>query len=411
MGKRKDHEGTIRQRPNGLWEASVQLDYKRVSLYGRTQAEVLAKLAEAKRANAAGRSPLPDRSSVESFLDTWLGTVKTSTRAKTYESYECVVRRHLKPTLGPIPIAKLNARDVQALVTKLVHKKTAGAGQKSDLSPRTVEYCLLVLRRALNVAVAWNILEKNPAVAVKPPRTTRSARIYLDVAGAQKLLKAAKGDKLEALYTVAMAVGLRKGEALGLRWSDVNLDAGTLVVNNQLQRVHVHKPEDAPKEVKEIKSKLSLTEPKTSTGKRTLELPAFAVEALRAHRSQQDSDAKKAGSKWKTTGYVFTSRVGTPLEPRRVTVRFAALLTKAELPPMRFHDLRHSCATLMLAQGANPRTVMETLGHSRVTLTLDTYSHVMPSVKKEAARMMDEAITGVKPAEAATEGEPAVGSA
>ncbi len=375
MAKRANREGHVRQRQNGLWEARVQLERRRVSLYGKTQAEVLGKLAEAKKAQAEGRSPLPDRSTVGAFLDQWLETVKSSARPKTYESYETTVRLHLKPAIGNLPIVKLTAVDVQAMLTKLSKTRRA-VGKKENrasqpvISARTVEYCLLVLRRALNKAVAWNLVSRNVATVVNPPRVVRETVGSLDQSQAVAFLEHIRGHRLEALYSVALAIGLRRGEALGLRWSDVNLETGTITVRNQLQRVS---------------GKLALVEPKTRQARRAIDLPSFAVKALESHRKRQHVERLAAEETWQETGYVFTTRVGTPIEPRNITRHFGAAIRRAKLPALRFHDLRHTCASLMLAQGVHPRAVMEILGHSRIGLTMDTYSHVLPSVKKETA--------------------------
>jgi integrase len=233
-----------------------------------------------------------------------------------------------------------------------------------------------------------DLIPKNVALKVKPPVVERRHADVIDVKQAGKLLTALKGDRLEALYSVAIAVGLRRGEALGLRWSDVDLKAGTVTVRNQLQRVH---------------GELKLAEPKTSQARRVVDLPAFALEVMKAHRLRQGADREDAGERWKEMGYVFTTSIGTPIEPGNVSRHFAAVLKRAKLPPMRFHDLRHTCATLMLVQGTHPRAVMEILGHSRISLTMDTYSHVLPSVKREAAELMD-GLLGAKPKRTAKRG-------
>jgi integrase len=192
---------------------------------------------------------------------------------------------------------------------------------------------------------------------------------------AQSFLKVVKGDRLEALYSVALAVRLRRGEALALRWEeDVDLDKGTITVRNSLQR---------------IDGKLVLVEPKSERGRRTIALPDFAVKALRQHRARQTEERLLAGKRWQQTGYVFTTTIGTAMDGISVTRRFQRILKNAGLPRQRFHDLRHAAASLLLAQGVNPRVVMEILGHSQISLTLNTYSHVIPSLQRDATRRMD----------------------
>lgn len=384
MAKRANREGLIRKRRDGLWEARVMLDGKCVSLYAKTQKLALDKLDAAKTAHKEGLPPVPAQDTVEQFLVEWLeSTVKPSTRASTYASYRGVVNTHLIPAIGSIQLAKLSPQDVQGLLTRLLNtncivrastKKGAATPEPRKLSARTAEYCILVLRRALNKAVAWRMVPRNVASVVRTPRVAKEEVRFLTPEQARQLLKVVKGHNFEALYSVALAIGLRRGEALGLRWSDVDLDNGTLIVRNQLQR---------------IGGRLGLTEPKTSSARRALALPDFAVKALKAHRARQAKTRLGAGENWKETGYVFTTCVGTPVEPGNITRHFAKALETAKLPPMRFHDLRHTCASLLLAQGQQPRVVMEILGHSRISLTMDTYSHVMPSVKREAANVMD----------------------
>jgi integrase len=203
----------------------------------------------------------------------------------------------------------------------------------------------------------------------------------LEPAQARAFLEAIRGDRLEALYVTALGTGLRQGELLGLSWGDVDLEAGTLRVRQALQR---------------NRSGLVLVEPKSATSHRVVALPAIVVSALRAHRIRQLEERLGAGERWPADPreLVFLSTTGTPLEGVNVTRRFQALLADAGLPRQRFHDLRHACATLLLAQGIAPRVVMETLGHSQISLTMNTYSHVVPSMTRHAAERMDEALAG-----------------
>jgi len=195
---------------------------------------------------------------------------------------------------------------------------------------------------------------------------------------AKKLLDELKDDRLSALYSAALAVGLRQGEALGLRWPDVDLDAGTLAVRNSLQR---------------IDGKLQLVEVKTLKSRRTITLPKVATDALRKHRARQEQERQLAGTRWQEGSFVFTTSIGTPLEGSTVTHRFQAALKTAGLRRIRFHDLRHSCATLLLAQGVHPRVIMEILGHSQIGVTMNLYPHVLPAMRKEVVGQMDAILT------------------
>jgi integrase len=250
---------------------------------------------------------------------------------------------------------------------------------ESGLSPRTVEYLRAVLRQALNRAIKWGYLTRNVAALADGPRVERPEIRPFTPDQARLFLASVRGDRVEALYSVALALGLRQGEALGLLWEDVDLEAGTLAVRHALQRVD---------------GRLQLVEPKTFRSRRNLFMPRVVVEALNAHRKRQLLDRLVAGSRWTEAGLVFTSSIGTPLDGRNVTQRFQAQVERAGLPRQRFHDLRHGCASLLLAQGVSPRVVMETLGHSQIGLTLGTYSHVIPALQRDAADQMERVLTG-----------------
>jgi integrase len=231
-----------------------------------------------------------------------------------------------------------------------------------------------VLRRALNDALRWGLVARNVATLVTPPRGQRYEVRPLDPVQARRFLDAVRGDRLEALYSVALAVGLRQGEALGLQWDDIDLDSAALHVRHALQRVD---------------GRLQLVEPKTARSRRTVILPATVIDALKAHRSRQVAERLTAGSEWVDHKLVFCSPMGRPLDASNVTHTFQRHLIRAGLPRQRFHDLRHACASFLLAQGVSPRVVMEVLGHSQITLTLNTYTHVLPSLSREAAERMN----------------------
>jgi integrase len=229
----------------------------------------------------------------------------------------------------------------------------------------------------LGDALRWGLVGRNAAALAHGPRVQRPELKVFSTEQAQRFLQVIKGERLEAFFCTAVATGLRLGELLGLRWSDVDLDGGSLTVRQALQR-----------QGKEVR----FVEPKSKQSRRRLNLPMFAVSALTHHRDRQVADRRLAGSRWIDTGLVFTSSIGTALDERNVRRSFKEVLRGAELPDLRLHDLRHTTATLLLTQGVHPRVVMETLGHSQVSLTLDTYSHVLPGLQAEAARRLEDAI-------------------
>ncbi len=374
MGKRNAGEGSVFQRSDGRWCAQLDLGWengrrRRRCIYGATAQEVQDALLKVRKDKADGLPVAVERQTVEEFLLDWLeNSVQPSVRAATYRSYEQTVRNHLIPELGRLQLRKLEPQHVRAMLNR---KLAAG------LSPRSVSYLRVVLRAALNQARKWNLVARNPAELVEPPKCERFRIEPLSPEQARALLEAEKDSRLEALYAVALACGLRMGEVLGLRWQDTDLEQGRIAISQALQR--------------QKGRGLVFTETKTDRSRRMIALPAPLVAALRMHRVRQLQERLTAGSRWRDTGLVFTSVVGTPLEPRNLFRSFKASLRKAGLPAVRFHDLRHSAASLMLAQGVPLRVVMEVLGHSSISLTANTYSHVMPSLVQDAT----EKVAGV----------------
>jgi integrase len=306
---------------------------------------------------------------VGEFLEYWLAqSVKPRLRPLTHAGYQVNVRKHIAPTLGNIKLDRLTPQHVQAMLND---RLAAG------FSPKTVRYIHQVLRSALGVARRWEMVDRNVATLVDPPRAKRPQIRPLEPAEARRFLDSVRGDRLEALYSVALALGLRQGEALGLQWKDVDLENRVLKVRHQLQRVD---------------TKLVLVEPKTERSRRTLVIPPTIVEQLREHAKRQLAEKLWAGSKWVDNDLVFANRVGAPLQARRVIEDFHKALEKPGLPRIRFHDLRHSCATLLLVQGVSPRVVMDILGHSEMAMTMDTYSHVVPELRREAADRMESLV-------------------
>ncbi len=376
MAKRGQNEGTICKRDDGRWMAALNLGYKvspdgkrrrdRKYLYGTKRREVAEKLTAALREHQQGMPVATERQSVAQYMTRWLADVaKPSVRPSTYTSYASYVRLHIVPALGHHQLTKLAPQHVQAFLNE---KLAAG------LSPRTVQYLRAILRRAIGQALKWGLVARNVAALVDPPRSRRPGVRPLSPEQARAFLEAVKGDRLEALYSVAVALGLRQGEALGLRWEDLDLAAGTLRVRHSMQRVD---------------GTLTFVDPKTERSRRTIVLPVSIVAALKAHKVRQLEQRLLAGARWQDWGLVFPSTIGTPLDGSNVTHRLRKHLERAGLPRQRFHDLRHCCASLLLAQHVPPRIVMEILGHSQIALTMDTYSHVMPTMQREAADLMD----------------------
>jgi integrase len=335
-------------------------------VYGTTRREVQEKLAAMRRAHDDGLPVGPEKLTLGTYLQEWLeNSARPTIRATTYHSYTKIVQLYIAPDLGHIPLAKLRSPDVQAWMNKRV---------AAGLSPRSVQYAHAVLRRALGQAQKWGMVPRNVATLVSPPRIRRPEAKFLAPEQARVFLESIRGDRLEGLFTVSMLPGLRPGEALGLHWRDVDLEAGTLAVRVSLQRIGGWRQID---------------ELKTDRSRRSIPLPAVALSALRAHRTRQLEERLQAGELWEEHGLVFTNPTGKPMVEETAARHFHQALARAGLPDMRFYDLRHTCASLLLAQGVHMRVVMEILGHSQIAMTMNTYSHVTAQLQRDAANQMD----------------------
>jgi integrase len=369
--RRGHNEGTIGRLPNGKWWARIDLGWvngrrKRKAFYADTRAEVAGLLTKALRLRQQGLPVAFERQTVEQFLGKWLEFKRSSLRPRSYERIEGICRLHIIPAFGKVTLHYVAPQQIQELLTTKL---------KEGLSPQSVKHIRQVLNSALKRALKWQMVGRNSAALTDAPRIEREPVQPLTVAEARRLLQYAAADRLEAVYSVALAIGLRRGETLGIKWEDIDLDAGIIRISRSLQRTE---------------HKLQLLPPKTRQSARAIRLPDVAIKALRKHRARQLEDRLAAGNHWTDIGLCFTTRIGTPLEPRNVSRSFKALLKRADIPESRFHDLRHTAASLLLAQGVHPRVVMEILGHSRISLTMDTYSHVMPAALSDAASRMDD---------------------
>lgn len=308
--------------------------------------------------------------SVAEYLARWYdacsATVKLNTRARWLRGV-----RVWSDLLGHVPLGRLTPLDVQYALGRLP--------QLSDGSRRTY---FSVLRSALDQAVKWGLLPRNPAQGARPPaRSSREVQVW-DEEQAGRFLETARSTRLYALFYTALATGMRLGELLGLTWGDVDLDAGAIQVRRSLATCVDRAGEP------------HWQEPKTAAGRRRVPIGAEALEVLRQHRRGQLEERLRAGPGWCDYGLVFCNRRGGPLFKSNVDRALAACCRKAGVPRIRFHDLRHTHATLLLRQGVHPKVVSERLGHASVRITLDTYSHVLPDTQEEAVRAMERALAG-----------------
>jgi integrase len=357
------------------WVAAIYLGYrdgklKRKWYYGRTRREVSDKLTAELARFRQGIPVVTERQTLKQFLERWLeDCVKPKVRPSTYISYEQQVRVHISPALGHVQLTKLQPQHIQRYMNdKMKPIQVPGEAEPGPgLSAKTVRYHRSILVMALNQALKWNLVGRNVATLVDPPRAERYEIQPIDAEQARTFLEAIKGDRLEALFTVALSLGLRRGEALGLRWQDIDFEARTLRVNHSLARIN---------------GELVLSEVKTKQSRRALDLPDMLAAKLRDHRKRQLEEKIKLGDKWVETGFVFTTSLGTPIDPRNVKRHLDSVLEKAKLQHFRVHDLRHFCASLLLAQAVPLKVVSDILGHSQISITADLYPHVLPAVRR-----------------------------
>jgi integrase len=387
--RRRKGEGSIYQRESdGRWVAAVTGDGgKTKRIYVATAEEAVGKLARARNQQLDHIPFTDERLTVAHWLETWLRNVRPpATAPKTWVTYEYFVRLHLVPRLGHIRLVKLQPQDVRDFLSERLD---------SGLSARTVRHLRATLRAALNQAINDDLIQRNAAGKVDAPEVEpRSMDVYTPEE-ARTLINAARGHRLEALFTAALGLGLRMGECLGLCWPDLDFARRTLTVAHNLQRVKRVRRGDVIRDG-EPKTERLLRQPKGKKIK-PLRLPAAVIKALQQHQERQGAERLLAGNAWKGDGeFVFTSRVGTPLEQRRLHGEFKALCDCAGLRRIRFHDLRHSAASILIAQGVHPKAIQELLRHSSIQLTMDTYGHLFEQMQQETADQMDAVLAVAK---------------
>jgi integrase len=337
--------------------------------------EAERRLAEMVHEIVGGTFFEPTKMSVGEFLDQWFEQTAGGLTARTRERYRSIIGRHLKPALGHHPLAKLKPLHLQSYYTEaLKNGRTDGTGA---LSPASVLKAHHIIHRALRQAVRWQLIARNPADAVEPPRALCTEMRALDSAQTATLLAAAADTRLAMPILLAVSSGMRRGELLGLRWSDVDLVAGTVTVRQTIE---------------ETKAGLTFKGPKTTKSRRVLPIGATTVAALKRHRAEQDELRLGQGSAYREADLVFCLPDGSPWSPSAFSLAFMRLLRKTTLPKIRFHDLRHTHASQLLAQGVHPKIVSERLGHANIGITLDTYSHVLPGLQREAVAAYDQAL-------------------
>ncbi|MER6958433.1 site-specific integrase [Streptomyces sp. NPDC000618] len=361
--------GTITKRKDGRFQCAVyvlQPDGTRARkfAYGKTWSECDTKRRELLTKVDQG-VPVPTRSAkLSDWLPYWLDNiVKPRRKLSTYDKYEAHVRLYLVPMLGSKRLESLSVADVRRFLTQLENRTTAATAKESHR----------VLRTALSAACREELIARNVAGLVEPPRASSRELSPWTLDETLDFLAASRKDPLYAAFVLAIAMGLRRGELVGLRWTDVDLDKRVLYVRQQTQRRRGVLYDDDTK----------------NRRNRALPLPAMCIAPLRWHRMRQVAAKQRAGESWDDGGYVFATRNGRPIEPRNMYRSFTRVAESAGLRVIRLHDARHGCATLLTAAGVAPRVVMEILGHSQISITMDVYTHVVQDTQREAISHMD----------------------
>jgi integrase len=316
----------------------------------------------------------PKKLTVAQFLDRWLADVKARVSRKTFERYEQVCYKNIAPLLGAVLVPKLRPAQISEAYAKAL---TSGRRRRhGGLSPRTVHHMHVILKGALTQAVKWELLVRNPASAVDPPKVARSAMQTYDLGQTAELIEAVRGKRIFVPVILAVLCGLRRGEIAALRWRNVDLVGGQLAVVQSAEQT---------------KAGVRYKEPKSGRT-RTIALSASVVTELKAHRVQQAEELLKVGTRLTDNDFVVAQADGSPLQPHSLGQEWVRFLATSTLPRIRFHDLRHAHATHLLAAGIHPKIASERLGHSKVGITLDLYSHVLPNMQADAVALVDAAL-------------------
>jgi integrase len=335
MARRKHDEGSVFKRKDGRYVAQLRLENgKKQQRYFKTEKEAHVALRKMLQEKEQGMLLTGPQQTLKAYLDQWLEQVQAFYAQKIEQGY----------------------------------------------SPRWVKKFHIVLHAALENAVKWNLVVKNVCDLVRPPAVQRQEMQALTPEQARKLIKAVREDKLEAFLTLAVATGMRRGELLGLHWQDIDFEAGCLYLRRSVGRIGA--------------LGIRESEPKTQSGKRRIDLPLFVLQTLQRHREQQHIARKSVGDRWLDQDIVFCNRYGGYIEISNLHVAFKRVLERAGLPDIRLHDLRHSAARILLSMEVNPKIVQELLGHSHISITLGIYSHIFPSMQKQAMRGLDDLFGG-----------------
>lgn len=365
MAKRRyNNEGTVSLRPSGRHQAQLTLDGHRLTKTLDTKREANRWLREMANKKDAGLTASGASLTFSEYLKQWLGWKRSDVKRKTWDQYELIIRKHIVPTLGNRKLLEIRPIDLQRLYS---------TKRECDVSPRIIQLIHSVLHNSLNRALRLGMISQNPANAVDRPRTPeKEMKIFSEQEGYRFLFEA-KGHRLYALFRLAITSGMRLGELLGLKWSDVDWASSSLQISRQLQR--------SPK------GGIELSKPKTAHSVRTVQLGGETLIALMEHFEKNTQQFRDEPA---SSHLVFVSKQGNALRSRGVQKAFKAILEKAGLSEIRFHDLRHKAASLLLSKGMPVLDLSRQLGHSRASTTLDVYAHLVPGARSDATEKLDQ---------------------
>jgi integrase len=366
------NEGSISQRSNGSYRAQVSSSGKRVSATFRTKAEAQKWIRDQLSKLERGFDFQGSKITLGEYLPQWLENSKTALRDKTAHQYSQVMKKHIIPHLGSIALKDLRLASIEKYYADLL---------RSGVGTRTVRICHNILHKALDKALHYGLVTYNPAHGATLPRYTHSEMQVLDEDQVSQFLVAAQSSPYAALYQLAVTTGMRQGELFGLKWADLQWGKGVLHLQRQVQKV----PGQG----------WSFVEPKTQAGRRTIKLGEGTLQVLRGHRECQAQLKEKAGDRWQENDLVFPNSVGNPGDPSNLRIDFERTLTRAGLVKIRFHDLRHTAASLLLNNNVPVFVVSRMLGHSKPSTTLDIYGHLYHESQVAAAEIMDKLVTPI----------------
>lgn len=374
MSRNTNGEGSVYQRKDGRWVAAAYVPVvgggvRRRAVYATSRVEAGKKLRELVDRAEKNVPIAPAGLTVADHLSEWLAHIKPHVRASTWTAYEHNVRRHIVPRLGRKRLAQLGARDIRLMVDKM---------RADDIGARTIQYTHATLRAALEHALREELVSRNVAKLVRVERPKPTPKEPLTVDEARKLLDVTTDDTRHALWVLLVMLGLRRSEVCGLRWEHVDFDARTLRIVQTVQRVD---------------GKLRELPTKTRRSTRTVPLPARALYALAEHHRRLQELHGQVGRPWPPDGFVFGYRHGTALEPRNLTRLWTDLCRAHGVRKVPLHGLRHTCVSLLLALGINPRVVMEIVGHSALEMTMNVYGHVNLADQRAALDHLDDELS------------------